>query len=112
MVGSEGTFATLEALKRLFQHFSVVSHSFGPPIPFFIKRGVCVFNIFQKGGVSDCSHKREGLAKSDFVLRKEGFLIFHVFCVFTQFLSAFFVFQRKVSVLLNLISRYMTSAQE
>ena len=33
-----------------------------------------------------------------------------VFCAFTPFISAFFVFPRKYVGLLNLISKYVTSA--
>ena len=64
--------------------------------------------------VSDFLHKEGGVDKI------EGFplcvcvcvLFICVFCLFTSFLSIFFVFQMNSTVLLHLINRYMTFTSE
>ena len=94
--------------------------------------------LVYKGGVefsrnSDFSHKEGGVGSigEGVVLKKGGGITFFrtnlpfqilyfsacevclcVFCVFTPFLSVFFVFYGKNLVLLNIINKYVTSTSE
>ena len=102
-------------------------HSWNLPL---YKRGVWFFEIYPKIGGSDFPHKKGGVGKIGWVVlikRESLFFILnglsqwylslsdsymYVFCLFTAFLSVFFVFHEKKLVLLNLINKYMASASE
>ena len=102
-------------------------HSWNLPL---YKRGVWFFEIYPKIGGSDFPHKKGGVGKIGWVALIKGESLFfilnglsqwylslsdsymYVFCLFTSFLSVFFVFHKKKLVLLNLINKYMASASE
>ena len=102
-------------------------HSWNLPL---YKRGVWFFEIYPKIGGSDFPHKKGGVGKIGWVVLIKGESLFfilnglsqwylslsdsymYVFCLFTAFLSVFFVFHEKKLVLLNLINKYMASASE
>ena len=102
-------------------------HSWNLPL---YKRGVWFFEIYPKIGGSDFPHKKGGVGKIGWVVLIKGESLFfilnglsqwylslsdsymYVFCLFTSFLSVFFVFHEKKLVLLNLINKYMASASE
>ena len=90
-------------------------------------RGISLQSIYKKGEFK-FSHKKGTVGKIRGVgyFKKGGISLFHfnpfqcylseclacMFSLFTPFLSEFFVFHGKNLVLLNLINRYMTSANE
>ena len=102
-------------------------HSWNLPL---YKRGVWFFEIYPKIGGSDFPHKKGRVGKIGWVVLIKGESLFfilnglsqwylslsdsymYVFCLFTSFLSVFFVFHKKKLVLLNLINKYMASASE
>ena len=108
------------------KYFTYVLHSWNPPS--VIMGGGVIFSKFsQKGRVQIFTIKREGLVKQGFVLEKgwgtlsliliptnpfQSYLslseLWRVFCLFTPYLSVFFVFHGKNLVLLNVINKYVT----
>ena len=99
-----------------------------PPPPPFIK-GVEFSKFLQKRRSSGFSHKKGEVGKIGSILKAGVSLVFIltnsiqcylflsvwcvcVFCLFTPFLSIFFMFYRNNLILLHLINIYMTSKSE
>ena len=109
-----------------YQHNIV--HSWNSP-PLQRRGGIWTFKIFLKWGDSDFTHKKEWLLKK-VVSRKVGtlsliciigspfqpctYLSEHwcLFCMFTPYLSEFFMFRMKKLILFNVINWHVTSTSQ